>query len=170
MYTVSQSDTARELTELPHSSVGAPCPMVVAGEHTLHLAYYLENRPSDWDGTSVRLLSDDDADEPCALVTFDGAYAHMFGPPNDEAFAGHPLASRGLRPYAAFEVSPSSWLHQLERMNSVHPHHQAQRFAHYKHFVFAFHDATFECIAKGFSVSITQGSVWSVLSSQAREA
>ena len=98
------------------------------------------------------------------------AYAHMFGPPNDEAFEGHPLSQRGLRPYAVFEVQASSWLASLERMNSVHPYHSAERFAKYKHFIFAFHDTTFECIAEGFSVSIHRGSVRSVLRSSANEA
>ena len=52
----------------------------------------------------------------------------MFGPPNDEAFDGHPLARRGLRPYGAFEVTHSSWIRQLEQMNSVHPHHSPPLF------------------------------------------
>ena len=84
----------------------------------------------------------------------------MFGPPNDEAFDGHPLASRGLTPYAEFEVIDSSWLRQLEKMNSVHPYHNRERFmANLHHFVFAFHDSTFECIAASFSVSIHRGSL-----------
>ena len=144
--------------------------MVVAGEHSLRLAYYLEERPAEWDGTSIRLLSDRDADEPCALVTFKGAYAHMFGPPNDEAFSGHPLAERGLHPYAVFEIEQSSWLHGLERMNAVHPYHRPEHFAKYKHYVFAFHDTTFECIAESFAISVHRGSVWSVISHSQDEA
>jgi hypothetical protein len=50
-----------------------------------------------------------DSDQPWAIVTFD-SYAHMFGPPNDEAFPGHPLAERGLTPYAFFVIQNSSWL------------------------------------------------------------
>ena len=60
---------------------------------------------------------------------FEHCYAHMFGPPNDEALRGHPLAGRGLRPYAAFEIRQSSWLRRLERMNSVHPRHDRERRA-----------------------------------------
>lgn len=144
--------------------------MVCAGEHNLLLAYYLQETPADWDGTSVRLLSDADGDEPCALVTFEMAYAHMFGPPNDEAFEGHPLAAKGLRPYAVFEVHSSSWLRSLERMNSVHPYHDPQRFAKFKHFIFAFHDTTFECIAESFSLSLHRGSVKSILLRSTNEA
>jgi hypothetical protein len=169
MYSVTHQDRPRELAELPQSSVGAPCPMLVAGEHSLRLAYYLEDVPPGWDGTTVRVVSEDAAEEPCALVSFKGAYAHMFGPPNDEAFSGHPLAERGLRPYAVFEVEQSSWLRQLERMNSVHPYHRPEHFGKYKHYVFAFHDTTFECIAESFAITLHRGNVWSVVSS-AREA
>jgi hypothetical protein len=88
----------------------------------------------------------------------------MFGPPNDEAFTGHPLASRGLEPYAVFEVEQSSWIRQLERMNAVHPNHKPELFASYRHFVFAFHDSTFEAVADGFEVQLMSGSMRSAVS------
>ena len=134
--------------------------MILVGEHHLHLAYYLQNTPGGWDGTSVKILSEHPGGEPVALVSFTYPYAHMFGPPNDEAFEGHPLESRGLRSY---EVRDSSWVRQLERMNSVHEHHEPQRFSEYRHFVFAFHDTTFECIAENFTLSRHTGSVAQVL-------
>ena len=163
MYTVDDLDTVVQRIDAPQSSIGAPCPMVLSGEHHLHLAYYLEEAVAGWDGSSVRIVSEDTQGEPCALVRFSRAYAHMFGPPNDEAFHGHPLEARGLRPYAAFEVQHSSWIRQLERMNSVHPYHEPKHFASFKHFVFAFHDTTFECVAQGFELSVHRGSVSSVL-------
>lgn len=46
----------------------------------------------------------------------------------DEAFRGHPLASRGLHPYAAFRVEDSSWVRRLECMNAVHDSHDPERF------------------------------------------
>jgi hypothetical protein len=52
-----------------------------------------------------------------ATVEFEQPFAHQFGPPNDEAFLGHPLAERGLHPYAGFEVQNSSWVRALEEMN-----------------------------------------------------
>jgi hypothetical protein len=87
----------------------------------------------------------------------------MFGPPNDEAFAGHPLSVRGLTPYGVFEVKNSSWVRRLERMNSVHPRHKPERFARLKHFIFTFHDTTFECIAEGFECTRHEGSVSRIL-------
>jgi hypothetical protein len=39
-------------------------------------------------------------------------------------------------------------------MNRVHEHHQPARFERLRHFVFAFHDSTFECVAEGFRADI----------------
>ncbi len=158
-----------QITDVPQSSVGAPCPMVLVGEHHLNLAYFLEARPPGWDGTTVRIVGENSSDEPVALVKFARAYAHMFGPPNDEAFKGHPLASRGLRPYGVYEIRDSSWLRRLESMNAVHPYHRPELFARYHHFIFAFHDTTFECIAESFQVTVHTGSVTSVLERALKE-
>jgi len=159
MYQVDDRDRVVELDETPQSAVGAPLPVVLSDEHTLLLAYIVEASTPVWDGTSVRIVGPDTFDERLALVEFSRYHSFMFGSPNDEAFAGHPLASRGLHPYAAFEVQNSSWVRQLEQMNSVHPSHRAERFQRLKHFVFAFHDSTFECIAEGYAISDHQGSL-----------
>lgn len=139
--------------------------MLIADEHSLRLAFYLEeNRLSpEWTQTPVCPPAPGDSHDLCAVVRFALVHAHLFGPPNDEAFSGHPLASRGLTPYAAFEVEHSSWLRSLERMNTVHPHHRPEQFARYRHFILAFHDSTFECVAESFDVSLCRGSVWRVL-------
>jgi hypothetical protein len=86
--------------------------------------------------------------EVMAVIRFAGRCAHLFGPPNDEAFDGHPLASRGLHPYGSFRIRRSSWIRSLERMNAVHPHHRPDPFRELQHFVLSFHDSTFECVAK----------------------
>ena len=171
MYTIS-ADRPIELSTLPQSSVGAPCPMLIAGEHSLLLSYYLEEGRlrSHWLEAPIRPQALSDSDDLCLVVSFSRAYAHMFGPPNDEAFTGHPLAARGLSPYAVFEVENSSWLNSLVRMNSVHPYHRPEQFAGFKHFIFAFHDTTFECIALSYSVSLCRGSVWSVLRTAQNDA
>ncbi len=171
MYTVI-ADRPIEISTLPQSSVGAPCPMLIAGEHTLLLGYYLEKGRlgSQWSEAPVRPQTPNDSDDLCAVLKFSQTYAHMFGPPNDEAFAGHPLAARGLSPYAVFEVENSSWLSSLVRMNSVHPYHRPEQFVSFKHFIFAFHDTTFECIAQSYNVSLCRGSVWSILRAAQNEA
>lgn len=165
MYSISAEDRPVVLLSLPQSSVGSPCPMLIADENSLRIAFYLEEErlTSEWLIATTRPSASDDADDLCAVIEFSMAYAHMFGPPNDEAFAGHPLATRGLSPYGAFEVLHSSWLRSLEQMNSVHPYHRPERFLRFKHFILSFHDTTFECVAESFRVSLCRGSVARVL-------
>ena len=163
MYSVDGRDRVVELEGVPQSSVGAPLPIVLSDEHNVLLAYIVQNTPSDWDGRSVRIVDPSTAGEPLALVEFARCWSFTFGAPNDEAFEGHPLHSRGLHPYGAFEVQHSSWIRQLEKMNSVHPYHDSKRFERLKHFVFAFHDSTFECVADSFTVSEHEGSLEQLL-------
>jgi hypothetical protein len=152
-----------ELIGIPPSSTGAPCPMIVTGEHFLHLAYVLEEPLESREEVTPMMVAEHTPRRNCALIRFEHAYAHIFGPPGDEAVQGHPLAPLGLRPYSAFEVANSPWIRGVERMNSVHPSHQPEFFAPFRHFIFVFHDSTFECIARGFEVSIHTGSVAGVL-------
>ena len=110
---------------------------IFANEQRVVLAYYINTTDPSWDGKAVRILNQERSDEPIALVRLD-CFAHMFGPPNDEAFSGHPLASRGLHPYGAFRIERSSWIRKLERMNRVHDHHRPECFERFHHLVFTF--------------------------------
>ena len=152
-------DKAVKLMDMPQSSIGAPCPVVIADELHLAIAFYLEARDEKWDGTAVRVVGPNTDGEPFAIITFKSAIAHFHGPPNDEAFAGHPLEKRGLAPYGAFEVEHSSWLRYLMKMNRVHRYHKDKDFADYRHLVLTFHDTTFECIAKGYMIDTGIGSL-----------
>ena len=168
MYKVGHKDRVLELTDIPQSSVGAPIPAVVAGEHNVAVFFYAQTHDPDWDGTTVRSVGTDTTGEPTVTVRFNRCHVHMFGPPNDESFSGHPLYKRGLRPYANFEIANSSWLRALEKMNSVHPYHSRSRFMERKrHFVMAFHDSTFECIAHGYTVENSVGSIRELVSKSA---
>jgi hypothetical protein len=82
---------------------------------------------------------------------FRQCYASHFGPPNDETFASHLLADRGLPPYGAFEVESSSWLRGLEDRNRGHPRHDPLLFQQLRHLVWTFHDSVLECAALGYS-------------------
>ena len=159
MYEVDEKDRVVPLESVPQSSVGAPLPLILADENRVALAYYVQSRNSEWDGRSTRILDPVTSNEPLALIQFRSCAAHMLGPPNDEAFEGHPLAKRGLSPYRAFRIEGSSWIRKLERMNSVHPEHRPERFWKLQHFIFAFHDTTFECICSEFGVTMSQGSL-----------
>jgi len=159
MYEVDDQDQVIELRGLPHSSVGAPLPCVLADEHKVVLVYYLEERDPNWDGSTIRIVDAATSDEPIAIVRFNRCAVHTLGPPNDEAFSGHPLAKRGLRPYGVFRIDRSSWIRKLERMNAVHSQHLAERFGYLQHLIFTFHDSTFECVCKDFEVTTTRGSI-----------
>jgi len=134
----------------------------LSDEGKVLLAFHLENTPEDWDGTTCRIIRPD-SEESLAIIEFKWSHASMFGPPNDEAFSGHPLADRGLKPYGAYEVLNSSWIRQLEQMNSIHEHYKPERFWKRRHYIFAFHDSVFECVADGFEVTETLGSMQSIL-------
>ena len=154
MYQVDERDKVKEIKEAPQCDVGAPAPSIDASEHHLQLSYLMESPDATWDPIASSFVANPGSQEPVAVIEFTMPYAHMFGPPNDEAFEGHPLAKRGLEPYGVYEVINSSWIRSLERMNSVHRYHDPERFTRYRHFIFAFHDSTFECIAEGFEISV----------------
>jgi hypothetical protein len=146
MYAVDALDEVKGMEGLPRSDVGAPCPLLLADEFSTVVAYHVLGGQKP----AVEAMTDGipEDGEPMAVVHFRGRCAHLFGPPNDEAFEGHPLAARGLHPYGAFRVLRSSWIRALERMNAVHPHHKPDVFAQLHHFVLSFHDTTFECVAR----------------------
>src|SRR5215469_2094854 len=160
MYEVDQKDQVVTLEGIPQSSVGAPLPLIVANEGRIVLAYYMDSTDPSWDGEIVCIVDQERSNEPIALVRLE-CFAHMFGPPNDEAFSGHPLASRGLHPYGAFRIEGSSWIRGLEKMNRVHRSHKPERFHTLQHLVFAFHDSTFECVCRKFDVRTEYGIVGS---------
>ena len=132
---VEERDRVVELVDIPQQDVGAPMPVLLASGGCLVIAYLL--------------VTGDNDEREFAVVEFDLVYAHYFGSPNDEALSGHPLYARGLRHYAAYEVFDSSWIRSLERMNRVHPRHDPRRYDDRHHYVFTFHDNTFECVARG---------------------
>ena len=146
---MDDKDKVIQSDEFPPSSVGAPIPMLLADEHTKVVAYYVQEDE----------IVDDPNNERIAIVSFSSCKAALFGPPNDEAFRGHPLYSRGLRPYSSFVVEDSSWLRILRKMNEVHPYHRPENFEDYKHFILSFHDSTFECIARDFKVETILGNM-----------
>jgi hypothetical protein len=164
MYSVDDLDTVVEMTEIPAPNAGAPLPTVVADDDTVLLAYIVSTPNPHWDGRNPVSVSPQTTREAIAIIRFETKIAHMFGPPNDEAFSGHPLASRGLTRYSVSEVHRSSWVRRLEQMNAVHPHHDVKFFAKYRHFVFAFHDSTFECIAENLTFRTQIGTIQSALS------
>ena len=123
-YPVDQRDSVVALAELPTPTAGAGEPTLLANEDTLQIAYYVYG-----------------GDDAVALVVFSGLEAHYFGPPHVDAVDRHPLHSRGVDIYGAFEVHDSSWIRELRQISG--------RRIEGRHFIITFHDITFECIAPG---------------------
>lgn len=170
MFSLSHSEKVVSLEGFPQSSIGAPCPAVIATEHSLALIFFVEEQDPAWDGTSVRVVGLETSGEIGAVIQFERPSIHTLGPPNDEAFGGHRLAKKGLEPYGAFEVINSEWIQLLEKMNSVHHRHNRERFLEGKrHFIITFHDSVFECVACSYGVKLMPGSVKDLLVSQAEK-
>ncbi len=120
---------------------GAPMPHVFANGNSVFVLFYQHTRIHATDIAATE-------QEPLALVEFTGVHAVLFGGPNDEALNGHRLYGRGLDRYTIHEVRASSWISEAERVNSVHPYHQAGWHGWLRHFIITFHDETLECLAR----------------------
>jgi hypothetical protein len=103
--------------------------------------------------SAIRLQPDGHrADAGTATVEFVRCMITKFGYPNDEALGGHPLYNSGLSAYGVFEVIGSPWIRRLTEQNRVA--FPATSDSTQRHFIFTFHDSTFECIADDLRVSI----------------
>jgi hypothetical protein len=130
---------------------GAPLPHLMVNDNRVLLAFLL-SEPNP-DGTYVRVTSpSDEGAEPLALAEFDFCIAAKLGAPNDEVFKGHPLNGKGLEPYTAQRVVNSRWLKEIKEINSVHRLYRPESWREQTHFIFWFHDSTFECIAQSYKV------------------
>src|SRR5437588_11289136 len=105
---VDSLDRVVELHDAPWPDIGAPLPLILCDEGHLLLAYLVSEPDAAWGGSYTTVVSPESEGMAVACVRFHRPSAPMFGPPNDEAFSGHPLASRGLHPYAVFEIGDSS--------------------------------------------------------------
>jgi hypothetical protein len=155
---IPPEETLRKI-DFPQSSVGAPLPHVIADEQNLTIAYIAEVPNQDWDGINIRGVTPESEGELCTVVNVQQHIAVQFGPPNDEAIAGHRLYPKGLLPYASFEVLNSSWIKAMETANRIHRHHKPERYARLRHIILTFHDSTIEFVAEGWSTHTERGSV-----------
>jgi hypothetical protein len=127
------SDPSVHEIEAPLMDPGSPGPAITATDDALRLTYYGSHNER------VR-------------VTFTRALVHYFGPPNHETLHAHPLAAFGLSHSGVFEVRNSRWIEELRTMQRGHPRHDDARFNRLRHFIWTFHDTTFECLAEGFVI------------------
>lgn len=132
---------------------GTPLPHLFVNDCRALLVFRLSNPDPEWDGRSVATKNPRTAeDEPFALVEFERCLSTRFGTPNDEVLEGHPLHGKGLDAYTAQRVVNSRWLRELEKINSVHSMYQPDLWRGLHHYVFWFHDSSFECVARSYRV------------------
>ena len=147
-----------------HWDAGAPLPHLLRNDYRCLLAFYVREHDPGWDGSYVTVKNPGGGTvQSLALVEFVGCVSAKLGSPNDEVFAGHPLWGKGLDGYTAQEVRNSRWLAELEAVNRVHRGYDPARWRRRHHYVFWFHDTTFECVAESFQVELYQESMADLL-------
>lgn len=109
---------------------GGTMPEISADEHNLKVTFYI--------------LDSEDR----GILNFNSVLQFTFGYPNEEAISGHRYAKLGLSPFKLVEVGDSEIIENIKIANRVHPYHTDEHFSEYRHFVFPFHDATLEVVAK----------------------
>ena len=95
----------------------------------------------------------DDGDPDCVVFVWSGVWEADMGAPNDEAQPGHRLYKRGLKGLTwAGLVEHSERTAGLERVNRVHPQHDAERFSQLRHYILPLKEDTAEVIAETIEV------------------
>lgn len=118
-------------------SSAAPSPHVFANDwYTLLVffvqsAYFDKSHVGEHEAESIAV-----AEGSWAIVEFQNHVSVRFGTPNDEALRGHRLYGRGFLGDAAQIVNNSSWIKELEAINSVHPNHNRGGWSKVKHYIF----------------------------------
>jgi hypothetical protein len=135
--------------------IGAPLPYLLRNDDRTFLVFFLRDIDSDWDGTYVNIRRADDPNPTrLAVVEFKRCICAKMGTPNDEVFHGHPLHGKGFVGYRPLRVKNSPWIKELETINSVHVAYGPESWSTLNHYIFGFHDSTFECVAESFVVEM----------------
>lgn len=113
-------------------SVGAPAPAVLASETRTFLIFYLEG-----------------IDDRVGRVEFKQVWSTRFGEPDENAIMKHSLLGCGFDGFTPSEVINSNWIEEIKERASAHEAFDPDRFDG-RHFLFPFHDSTFECVASSF--------------------
>lgn len=134
---------------------GAPLPHLFQNDYSVYLSFHIHKVDPNWDGTYINVVDlKDETAVSLAVVEFKSCTIAKFGAPNDEVFHGHPLNGKGLEGYAPLVVKNSKWLNEIQSINKVHSQYNDAHWINRNHYLFGFHDTTFECIAESFEVSL----------------
>jgi hypothetical protein len=143
---------------------GSTLPHLLCNDYKALLTFILREAEPGADASSVeRVGPAEEQVRPLALVEFMPCIVAKLGSPNDEVFDGHPLQGRGLEAYTAQRVVNSRWLAEIEAINKVHRCYDPAAWREMNHFIFWFHDTTFECIAESFKVDLFRVSMAAML-------
>ncbi len=147
----------------PRWSGGAPCPHVVASGRKTYLLYLVDTTEPSWEGATVRVVNPAALRrEKLALVTFERCHAHTFGAPNRDDDV-HRLSGRGFAGYGAYRIESSHWL-----ASEKHHDGSSDYWNGLHHYLLAFHDELFECIAATWSIEVVDTSFDEALQRLAR--
>jgi len=135
-------------------STGAPLPHLLQNDDRTFLVFVMSDLGRNSDGSYATVRRPDEANSVnLAVVEFKRCLCTKMGTPNDETLHGHPLHGRGLANHSAMRVPNSAWIKELQAINSVHSRHGPETWGNLSHFIFGFHDCTFECVAESFWVA-----------------
>jgi hypothetical protein len=142
--------------------IGAPLPYLLQNDDWTFLVFGLRDVDPDLDGTYVN-NADSPSPSNLAVVEFKSCICTKMGTPNDEVFQGHPLNGKGLKLYSPLRVKNSLWIKELEAINSIHSRYRPEFWRSFNHYIFGFHDCTFECVAESFLVEARATTVTELL-------
>ena len=141
---IGDNEVAIWIEDVPECLRRAPCPMLIAREGRVNLAYFFQYEPpAGWDGQRARVIREDTEDLDCCILSFIGVTEHVFYQGGGDA-RGHPLEDKGLEPYSLYRIENSRW---------------GWSRAGRTHFIFMFHDSTFECVAESYVCKTARSSV-----------
>jgi hypothetical protein len=144
--------TPDEIIELdlgisPEAAVsGAVCLQTERGTFLTFNAMKPTDRMSPFDGPYME-------EAGTAIVEFKRCLIARFGYPNDEARWGIPRFKNVS--YGIYEVRNSTWIREVIEMNRYQFPNTTDHYVA-KHFLFAFHDDTFECLADDMKLEVVK--------------
>lgn len=121
------------LQKVPPPLVGAPHPTVLASEHRVILLYYSAKNYEK------------------AICVFDHCFEFRMGMPSADKINDFPLHKYGIDAWGAYLVNESPWVSELDQLYGVIREFSVEA-RNYKHYVFTFHDRSFECISSGLEI------------------
>lgn len=140
--------------DMPLWATGAPDPHLLQRDNDVFVIYCLAEHDEYPELTLEDVQRAGGSPEWVAVVHFLSCECTKMGTPNDEVLHGHSLYGQGLEFYTPMVVRNSTWITELESINSVHRNYRPEKWQKLKHYILPFQDCTFECVAEDFKFAI----------------